>query len=140
MADGATEEVFGFASRKTTFRKGVGLPGLVWERNEPVIMADLGKRWSANGMGELGHAPGCQPAGVCGGQAFCRRPGEKQPDDEKGERKGQAAEEREPEDKRKIVEQVGGIESGQDQGVWGGLSEDERRALKRRNARARIRA
>jgi WhiB family redox-sensing transcriptional regulator len=27
----------------------------------------------------------------------------------------------------------------QDHGVWGGLSEDERRALKRRNARARIR-
>jgi len=29
------------------------------------------------------------------------------------------------------------IESGQDAGVWGGMSEDERRALKRRNARAR---
>ena len=29
------------------------------------------------------------------------------------------------------------ITSGQDAGVWGGLSEDERRALKRRNARAR---
>lgn len=29
------------------------------------------------------------------------------------------------------------IESGQDTGIWGGLSEDERRALKRRNARAR---
>ena len=28
------------------------------------------------------------------------------------------------------------IESGQDAGVWGGLSEDERHALKRRNARA----
>jgi WhiB family redox-sensing transcriptional regulator len=26
-----------------------------------------------------------------------------------------------------------------DLGVWGGLSEDERRALKRRNARARVR-
>jgi WhiB family redox-sensing transcriptional regulator len=32
------------------------------------------------------------------------------------------------------------LESGQDAGVWGGLSEDERRALKRRNARARVRA
>ena len=31
------------------------------------------------------------------------------------------------------------LESGQDAGVWGGLSEDERRALKRRNARARVR-
>lgn len=40
---GATEEAFGFASRKTTFRKGIGLPGLVWERNEPVFMPDLGK-------------------------------------------------------------------------------------------------
>ena len=29
------------------------------------------------------------------------------------------------------------LESGQDAGVWGGLSEDERRALKRRNARNR---
>jgi WhiB family redox-sensing transcriptional regulator len=29
------------------------------------------------------------------------------------------------------------MESGQDAGVWGGLSGDERRALKRRNARAR---
>jgi WhiB family redox-sensing transcriptional regulator len=29
------------------------------------------------------------------------------------------------------------IESGQEAGVWGGLSEDERRALKRPNARAR---
>ena len=28
------------------------------------------------------------------------------------------------------------LESGQDSGVWGGLSEDERRALKRRRARA----
>ena len=27
------------------------------------------------------------------------------------------------------------LESGQDSGVWGGLSEDERRALKRRSAR-----
>jgi WhiB family redox-sensing transcriptional regulator len=28
------------------------------------------------------------------------------------------------------------MDSGQDAGVWGALSEDERRALKRRNARA----
>lgn len=32
------------------------------------------------------------------------------------------------------------LESGQDAGVWGGLSEDERRALKRRNARVRTRS
>jgi WhiB family transcriptional regulator, redox-sensing transcriptional regulator len=30
------------------------------------------------------------------------------------------------------------IDQGQDTGVWGGLSDDERRALKRRNARARL--
>ncbi|MDX5319071.1 MAG: WhiB family transcriptional regulator [Actinomycetes bacterium] len=29
------------------------------------------------------------------------------------------------------------LETGPDAGVWGGLSEDERRALKRRTARAR---
>ncbi len=32
------------------------------------------------------------------------------------------------------------LASGQDAGVWGGLSEDERRALKRRDARRRARA
>ena len=31
------------------------------------------------------------------------------------------------------------LESGQDHGVWGGLSEDERRSMKRRNARSRLR-
>lgn len=32
------------------------------------------------------------------------------------------------------------LESGQHDGVWGGLSEDERRTLKRRAARTRARA
>lgn len=32
------------------------------------------------------------------------------------------------------------LESGQDSGVWGGMSDDERRALKRRNARTQARA
>ncbi|MBN9608608.1 MAG: WhiB family transcriptional regulator [Actinobacteria bacterium 69-20] len=31
------------------------------------------------------------------------------------------------------------LATGQDAGVWGGLSEDERRSLKRRRARARAR-
>lgn len=31
------------------------------------------------------------------------------------------------------------LESGQENGVWGGLSEDERRALNRRNRRRRAR-
>lgn len=30
--------------------------------------------------------------------------------------------------------------AGQDHGVWGGLSEDERRAMKRRAARSRVRS
>lgn len=29
------------------------------------------------------------------------------------------------------------LESGQDDGIWGGMDEDERRALKRRNAHTR---
>jgi WhiB family transcriptional regulator, redox-sensing transcriptional regulator len=32
------------------------------------------------------------------------------------------------------------LESGQDAGVWGGMSEDERRAVKRRASRIRARA
>ncbi len=32
------------------------------------------------------------------------------------------------------------LESGQDAGVWGGMSEDERRALKRRSSRIRAQA
>jgi WhiB family transcriptional regulator, redox-sensing transcriptional regulator len=31
------------------------------------------------------------------------------------------------------------LQSGQGDGIWGGMSEDERRALKRRNARVRTR-
>ena len=32
------------------------------------------------------------------------------------------------------------LDAGQDHGVWGGTSEDERRAMKRRAARSRVRA
>ncbi|NUK15810.1 MULTISPECIES: WhiB family transcriptional regulator [Streptomyces] len=40
-----------------------------------------------------------------------------------------------------VIEQCGqwAFESGQDSGVWGGLSEDERRSMKRRAARNRAR-
>ncbi|MDR2975355.1 MAG: WhiB family transcriptional regulator [Propionibacteriaceae bacterium] len=31
------------------------------------------------------------------------------------------------------------LEAGQDHGVWGGMSEDERRSMKRRAARSRLR-
>jgi len=34
---------------------------------------------------------------------------------------------------------VWALETSQDHGVWGGLSEDERRAMKRRQARSRLR-
>ncbi len=34
---------FRFLSEKTSFRKGTGLPGLVWERDMPIILSDLGK-------------------------------------------------------------------------------------------------
>lgn len=36
--------------------------------------------------------------------------------------------------------QTWALESGQDHGVWGGLSEDERQAIKRRAARRRARS
>lgn len=39
---GGTAEVFAFLSKHTAFRRGTGLPGLVWERGMPVFMADLG--------------------------------------------------------------------------------------------------
>lgn len=35
-------ESFRFKSSHTTFMRGFGLPGLVWESNRPVLMADLG--------------------------------------------------------------------------------------------------
>lgn len=40
---GGTAEVFEFVSRHTAFRRGTGLPGLVWESGLPVFMPDLGK-------------------------------------------------------------------------------------------------
>lgn len=40
---GATAEIFEFISRQTSFRKGIGLPGLAWASDLPVFMPDLGK-------------------------------------------------------------------------------------------------
>ena len=40
---GTTADTFEFMSRRTTFRRGSGLPGMVWESGEPVVIEDLGK-------------------------------------------------------------------------------------------------
>lgn len=40
---GTTAEVFEFTSRNTTFRRGNGLPGSVWESGMPLFIEDLGK-------------------------------------------------------------------------------------------------
>ena len=40
---GSTAEAFEYVSRRTSFRKGNGLPGLVWDSGLPVFMEDLGK-------------------------------------------------------------------------------------------------
>ena len=40
---GSTAEAFEYVSRRTSFRKGNGLPGLAWGSGLPVFMEDLGK-------------------------------------------------------------------------------------------------
>ncbi len=40
---GSTADAFEFMSRRTSFRKGTGLPGMVWEAGLPVFISDLGK-------------------------------------------------------------------------------------------------
>lgn len=40
---GNTGDVFEFASRRTVFRRGHGLPGVVWETGAPYFIPDLGK-------------------------------------------------------------------------------------------------
>ena len=40
---GTTADTFEFMSRRTTIRRGNGLPGLAWESGRPVFMEDLGK-------------------------------------------------------------------------------------------------
>ena len=40
---GTTADTFEFMSRRTTIRRGNGLPGLAWEAGAPVFFEDLGK-------------------------------------------------------------------------------------------------
>ena len=40
---GTTADTFEYMSRRTTFRRGNGLPGLAWESGLPVFFEDLGK-------------------------------------------------------------------------------------------------
>ena len=40
---GNTGDAFEFISRRTSFRRGHGLPGMSWERGMPVFLEDLGK-------------------------------------------------------------------------------------------------
>jgi hypothetical protein len=40
---GTTADAFEFISRRTSFRKGVGLPGAVWASGAPVFLSDLGR-------------------------------------------------------------------------------------------------
>jgi hypothetical protein len=40
---GTTADAFEFISRRTSFHKGVGLPGMAWEAGRPVFLPDLGK-------------------------------------------------------------------------------------------------
>ncbi len=40
---GATADAFEFMSRRTSFHKGIGLPGMAWEAGAPIFLPDLGK-------------------------------------------------------------------------------------------------
>ncbi len=40
---GTTGDAFEFVSRRTAFRRGVGLPGQVWESGRPIVLDDLGR-------------------------------------------------------------------------------------------------
>jgi hypothetical protein len=53
LVDGyyGSAETFEWASRRTRFQRGMGLPGKVWEQQQPVVMEDLGRarrflRWA----------------------------------------------------------------------------------------------
>lgn len=60
---GRTGDTFEYISRRTTFRPGTGLPGLAWQRGQPVFFDDLGR-----GAGFL-RADGARKVGINRGLA-----------------------------------------------------------------------
>ena len=67
---GRTADTFEFISRRTSFRRGTGLPGMAWESRAPVFLPDLGR-----GSGFL-RADGAQKVGINRGLALpCAVPG-----------------------------------------------------------------
>jgi hypothetical protein len=61
---GGTAEAFEFISRRTSFHKGMGLPGIAWQSGAPVFMPDLGK------SGRFLRADSAQKVGINRGFAF----------------------------------------------------------------------
>jgi hypothetical protein len=61
---GTTADAFEFMSRRTSFHKGVGLPGQAWESGAPVFLPDLGK------SGRFLRADGAIKVGINRGLAF----------------------------------------------------------------------
>lgn len=67
---GRTADTFEFISRRTSFRRGTGLPGMAWETRAPVFLPDLGR-----GSGFL-RGDGAQKVGINRGLALpCAVPG-----------------------------------------------------------------
>jgi hypothetical protein len=70
---GRTADTFEFISRRTSFRRGTGLPGMAWEARAPVFLPDLGR-----GSGFL-RADGAVKVGINRGLALpCSVPGPQQ--------------------------------------------------------------
>jgi len=68
---GRTGDTFEYISRRTSFRRGIGLPGRVWESGEPLFLADLGR-----GSGFL-RGEGAVKVGINRGFAMpCATPGD----------------------------------------------------------------
>ena len=61
---GTTADAFEFMSRRTSFHKGVGLPGMAWEAGAPVFLPDLGQ------SGRFLRADGAIKVGINRGFAF----------------------------------------------------------------------